>query len=131
MKLLRRKVEAGADFIMTQAVYDPEAIDRFLKQAAKVKVPILLGIMPLHSARHAEFLHKELVGIIVPDRVRERMRKAGDDGLAEGIAFSRELIEAALPSKAVAGIYLMPAFGRYEVGVELAAFAREQTSARR
>jgi homocysteine S-methyltransferase len=117
MKLLRRKLAAGADFIMTQAVYDVEALDRFLKAASRLKAPILLGVMPLHSLRHAEFLQNELVGIIVPEPVRERMRRAGESGLEEGMALARELIDAARGR--VQGVYLMPSFGRYDVAAQL------------
>ncbi len=117
IKLVRRKAEAGADFIMTQAVYDVEALERFLEKASRVKVPILLGVMPLHSERHAEFVHNELAGVVVPDAVRERMREAGDSGLAEGTAIAREIIAAA--RGAVQGVYLIPSFNRYDVVSEL------------
>lgn len=119
MKLLRRKVAAGAEFIMTQAVYDVEALDRFLKAASGVKVPILLGVIPLHSFRHAEFLQNELVGIVIPEPVRERMRRAGESGLDEGIALAREVMDAARGR--VQGVYLMPSFGRYDVAAQLLA----------
>ena len=117
MKLLRRKVEAGADFIATQAVYDVEAAERFLERAARFKIPILLGVMPLYTERHAEFIHNELAGVVVPDRVRERMRAAGDDGQAEGVAIARELIAAVRGG--VQGIYLIPSFDRYDIVTEL------------
>jgi 5,10-methylenetetrahydrofolate reductase len=123
MKLLRRKVRAGADFIMTQAVYDLEALDRFLKATSGLKVPILLGVMPLHSLRHAEFLQKELVGIIVPEPVRERMRRAGENGVQEGMALARELLDAARGR--VQGVYIMPSFGRYELAAQLLAELRQ------
>jgi len=123
MKLLRRKVLAGADFIMTQAVYDVGALDRFLEAASALKVPILLGVMPLHSLRHAEFLQNELVGIIVPEPVRERMRRAGENGLDEGMALARELLDAARGR--VQGVYIMPSFGRYDVAAQLLADLRQ------
>ncbi|MDZ4277596.1 MAG: bifunctional homocysteine S-methyltransferase/methylenetetrahydrofolate reductase [Dehalococcoidia bacterium] len=117
IKLLRRKVEAGADFVMTQAVYDIEAVERFLEKASRFKVPVLLGVLPLHSERHAEFLHNELAGVVVPEGIRQRMREAGDQGLAEGAAIARELIAAARGG--VQGLYLMPAFDRFDVVTEL------------
>jgi homocysteine S-methyltransferase len=116
-KLLKRKVEAGADFITTQAVYDLEALERFLTQASKLKVPVLLGVMPLHSSRHAEFVHNELAGVVVPDAIRDRMREAGDSGLAEGMAIARETVAAARGG--VQGVYLIPSFNRYDVAAEL------------
>jgi len=123
MKLLRRKVAAGAEFIMTQAVYDVEALDRFLKAASGVKVPILLGVIPLHSFRHAEFLQNELVGIVIPEAARERMRRAGESGLEEGMALAREVLDAARGR--VQGVYLMPSFGRYDVAAQLLAELRQ------
>jgi homocysteine S-methyltransferase len=80
-------------------------------------VPVLLGLMPLHSLRHAEFIHNELVGVDVPESVRDRMREAGDDALKEGLAIARETVAAA--RGAVQGVYLIPSFGRYDVSAEL------------
>jgi methionine synthase / methylenetetrahydrofolate reductase (NADH) len=122
MKLLRRKVLAGADFIMTQAVYDVEALDHFLKAVSGLKVPILLGVLPLHNLRHADFLQSELVGVVVPEPVRERLRRAGEDSLEEGMALARELLDAARGR--VQGVYIMPAFGRYDVAAQLLAELR-------
>jgi homocysteine S-methyltransferase len=117
IKLLRRKVEAGADFIMTQAVYDIEALERFLEKASRFRAPILLGVLPLHSERHAEFIHNELAGVVVPEAVRQRMREAGEDALSEGAAIAREIVAAA--RGAVQGIYLIPSFNRYDLTAEL------------
>ncbi len=123
LKLLRRKVEAGADFIMTQAVYDAPACEKFLKKASRLGIPVLVGIMPLHSHRHAEFLHNELPGLTVPDEVRQRMRQAGENGLAEGMALARELLDVAM--HLARGVYFMPSFGRYDAVAELVAAAKE------
>jgi homocysteine S-methyltransferase len=117
IKLLKRKVEAGADFVMTQAIYDVEALEKFLTPASKLKLPILLGVMPLQSDRHAEFIHNELAGVVVPDAIRDRMREAGDRGQAEGAAIAKEIIEKA--RGAVQGIYLIPSFDRYDTAAEL------------
>ena len=117
IKLLRRKVEAGADFVMTQAIYDIEALERFLTKAARFKVPILIGVLPLHSQRHAEFIHNELPGVVIPESIRDRMKEAGEHGLEEGAAIARETVQAARGG--IQGIYLIPAFGRYDVAAEL------------
>ena len=117
IKLLRRKVEAGADFVMTQAIYDIEALERFLTKAARFKVPILIGVLPLHSQRHAEFIHNELPGVVIPESIRDRMKEAGERGLEEGAAIARETVQAARGG--IQGIYLIPAFGRYDVASEL------------
>lgn len=117
IKLLKRKAEAGADFVMTQAIYDVEALEKFLEPASKLKLPILLGVMPLQSDRHAEFIHNELAGVVIPDAIRDRMREAGDHGQAEGAAIAKEIIAAARGT--VQGIYLIPSFDRYDVAAEL------------
>jgi homocysteine S-methyltransferase len=83
---------------------------------------VLVGIMPLQSSRHAEFIHNELAGVFVPGEVRERMRAAGENGIAEGIAQARELLDACRPM--VNGVYLVPSFGRVEVVGELVAMAK-------
>ena len=82
-----------------------------------MKVPILLGVIPLHSFRHAEFLQNELVGIVIPEPVRERMSRAGESGLDEGMALAREVMDAARGR--VQGVYLMPSFGRYETACQV------------
>ncbi len=124
IKLLRRKVQAGADFIMTQTMYDLESLERFLEKASKFNVPVLMGVLPLHSDRHAEFIHNELPGVVVPDEVRARMREAGDNGLAEGASIAREIVAAARGG--IQGIYLIPAFNRYEVAADLVEELRTQ-----
>jgi homocysteine S-methyltransferase len=114
---LHRKIAAGARWAQTQPVYDVEQLERFLDRLGPPPVPIVVGIMPLHSARHAEFLHNEVPGIAVPDAVRARMRQAGDRGLAAGVAMAQELVRAV--RQRYAGAYLMPSFGRFEVVVEV------------
>jgi len=80
-------------------------------------VPVLVGILPLHSARHAEFLHNEVPGITIPDDVRRRLRAAGDGALRVGIEMAQELVRAVRGH--YAGAYLMPSFGRFEVIAEV------------
>ncbi|MEX2245724.1 MAG: bifunctional homocysteine S-methyltransferase/methylenetetrahydrofolate reductase [Dehalococcoidia bacterium] len=119
---VRRKVDAGADLLMTQPVYSKDILVEFLDRLGAVDVPVLVGILPLQSSKHAEFIHNELAGVFVPEPVRERMRLAGENGMAEGIAHARELLEECRPH--VAGTYLMPSFGRYEVVGELVTLAK-------
>jgi methionine synthase I (cobalamin-dependent)/5,10-methylenetetrahydrofolate reductase len=83
-----RKIQAGAHFIMTQPIYELAPLARFLARAGKPPIPLLLGCIPLHSSRHAEYLHNEVPGITIPDSVRERMRLAGEHGHEEGLANS-------------------------------------------
>jgi homocysteine S-methyltransferase len=119
MKVTRRKLEAGADFLLTQPVFDVEAVEEYLAAVKKLRLPVILGIMPLYSHRHAEFIHHELAGVTLPDFVRERMRLAGENGLSEGMAIARELLERVRGE--VSGVCLMPSFGRFDVAADLAA----------
>src|SRR3989441_8499008 len=73
----QRKVEAGARWVQTQPVYDLAVLNRFLERAGGSSVPVLVGVLPLHSFRHAEFLHNEVPGITIPDHVRAQLREAG------------------------------------------------------
>jgi homocysteine S-methyltransferase len=116
MERFLAKVEAGARWVQTQPVYDLEVLERFFART-RPPVPVVVGLLPLHSSRHAEFLHNEVPGITVPDRVRARMREAGDRGLREGIAMGQELI--AEVRRSYSGAYLMPSFGRFEVVAEV------------
>ena len=112
-----RKLEAGADYVMCQPLYDMDQLRAFLDRVGTIPIPFLLGIMPLQSHRHAEFLHNELPGVTIPDHLRERMRLAGDRGIEEGIRQSQEFLAEA--QAYCDGVYLMPSFGRYEMCAEL------------
>ncbi len=120
---LERKLEAGADLVMTQPLYGLGQVEAMFGEArrrfgeAGVPVPLLLGILPLQSARHAEFLHNEVPGITIPDEARAAMRAAGERGAEVGLEQSLALLEQVEDS--VAGTYIMPSFGRYEQCAEL------------
>jgi homocysteine S-methyltransferase len=114
---LLRKVEAGARWAQTQPVYDFEAFDRFLARAGKLPVPVIVGILPLHSYRHAEFLHNEVPGIRIPEHARARMREAGERALPVGIEMAQGLLREV--RRRYGGAYLMPSFGRFEVVAEV------------
>jgi methionine synthase / methylenetetrahydrofolate reductase(NADPH) len=113
----RLKLEAGADFVMTQPVYDAELFKRVLDATAPIDVPIIMGILPLQSYRHALFLHNELPGVKLTDSVLERMDRAGADGIREGIRIAEEMIASC--GDATAGLYIVPSFGRYEAAAQL------------
>src|SRR5213594_2654385 len=113
----QRKVQAGARWVQTQPVYDLAELDRFLEQAGGSPVPVLVGILPLHSARHAEFLHNEVPGITIPDPIRARLRDAGDGALQIGIEMAQRLV-CEIRGR-YAGLYLVPSFGRFEVVAEV------------
>jgi 5,10-methylenetetrahydrofolate reductase len=92
------KVEAGAEFAITQPVFDLAQLDRFLRQVEGFRVPIIGGIWPLISLRNAEFLANEVPGVTVPDEVLARMRRASEVGreaaLVEGVTIAREMLTA-------------------------------------
>jgi len=112
-----RKIQAGARWFQTQPVYDLAQLDRFLTRAGGSPVPVLVGLLPLHSFRHAEFLHNEVPGITIPDDVRARLREAGDRALRVGIEMAQALVHDV--RRRYAGAYLMPSFGRFEVVAEV------------
>ena len=118
----RRKIDAGAEFAMTQPLYEQGPLLEFLERLGEPHIPILLGLLPLQSHRHAEFLHNEVPGIVIPDWVRNAMREAGDRGVEIGIEMCRSLLLEARDR--VAGAYLMPSFGRYEVVARVAEAVR-------
>ncbi len=121
IKILRRKIENGADFALTQPVYDAVAAQTFLKQYeaeyGPLTMPILAGVLPLYNARHAEFLHNEVPGINIPADIRQQMQDGGTESAQIGIKLARDLIQQLRPF--VQGIYLMPAFSRYDLAAEV------------
>ncbi|MGH9549514.1 MAG: methylenetetrahydrofolate reductase, partial [Terriglobales bacterium] len=84
MDRFRRKLEAGAHFTMTQPIYQVSDLTDFLDDFGDCPVPILVGVMPLHSHKHAEYLHNEVPGISIPQEIRDAMERAGDDGAKVG-----------------------------------------------
>ena len=120
----RQKIDAGAHVAMSQPLYDRETLERFFERTGPLPIPFLLGVLPLQSSRHAEFMHNEVPGIVVPQQLRDRMRQAGENGIAEGLQQSRELLQDT--RDLVQGVYLMPSFGRYEVVAELVRWLRQQ-----
>ena len=120
---LERKVAAGAQFAMTQPVFDVRLVDEMLRRTAHIPIPMFTGVWPLMSGRQAEFLHNEVPGIIVPDSVRAEMAGLeGAHGRARGIQLAKEIATAALGR--YPGVYLITPFLQYETTVELAEFAR-------
>jgi homocysteine S-methyltransferase len=119
---LTAKLDAGADLIMTQPIYAREQWERFMDRAAErwpggLPKPVLLGILPLHTHRHAEFLHNEVPGITIPDEVRAAMNAAGERGAEVGLEMAHALLDELASN--VQGTYIMPSFGRYELAAEL------------
>jgi len=120
---LEEKLAAGAQLVMTQPLYDAAQVEAMLGEARRrfgpdgFPVPVLLGILPLQSSRHAEFLHHEVPGITIPEPTRIAMRGAGEAAAEIGLATALSLLRDV--GNAVAGTYVMPSFGRYEQAAEL------------
>ncbi len=115
---LERKIASGADYIMTQPVYDTALIGRIADATAHLSVPVFIGIMPLASGRNAEYLHNEVPGIQLSDEVRGRMAGLeGEAGRAEGVRIAEELLDAAMDR--FNGIYLITPFLFYEMTAKL------------
>jgi homocysteine S-methyltransferase len=106
LERFHRKVDAGAEFAMTQLVFDLEYLDRFLDRLGGASpVPLLLGVCPLWSYRLALRFHNELPGIVVPERLQEALLEAGPGAADVGMEHAREVLEAARGR--VAGVYLV------------------------
>jgi len=123
IKNLHRKAKAGADFFLTQPVYHPDdgplLLERYEAKYGKLEKPILVGILPLVSIRHANFLHNEVPGIFIPDEMRKRIEAAGnaERGTRVGVEVAVELIDQL---KAWAGgVYLMPQFHKFDMVAEI------------
>ncbi len=121
IKNLRRKLKAGADFVLTQPVFNPAAAQGFLERYAaeygRLEIPVLAGVLPLYSVRHATFLHNEVPGVSISDEIQQRIHAAGPDAPWEGVRIAVEMVEQMRPW--ASGIYLMPQFGRYDLAAEI------------
>jgi len=115
------KVDAGAEFAVTQPVFDVRQLEAFLKRVEQFKTPIVAGIWPLISLRNAEFLANEVPGVSVPEEVLRRMKQAQEKGkeaaLAEGVAIARDMF--ARVKQMVQGVQVSAPFGRVEVALQV------------
>lgn len=118
-----QKVTGGAHFTMTQPIYTAQLWRTFLtfyeERYGDFPVPVLIGVLPLQSHRHASFLHNEVPGITLSEEALERMRKAGANGRQEGVKMAQELLLELKELPHVQGVYLMPSFGRYELACQV------------
>ncbi len=122
IKNLKRKLKAGADFFLTQPIYDSEKAKAFLDKFAEANgapldQPVLVGVLPLVSVRHANFLQNEVPGIVIPGETMERIHKAGETASREGVKIAIELIQQI--KEWGQGVYLMPQFHRYDLVAEI------------
>jgi homocysteine S-methyltransferase len=114
---LQQKAAAGGQYVFTQPLFDIDIIKQSVDDIAKYNLPVVLGILPLMSFKHAEFLHNEVPGITIPNKLLERMKNAGEKSASIGQEIALELIEK---SKGyINGLYLMPSFGKFEVAMNI------------
>lgn len=126
LRALERKLRAGADFLCTMPIYEPDTLSRVLNRTGTLPVPLLVGVLPLHSLRHAEFLHNEVPGMTIPAPLRAALREA-KDARALGIQLAADLLaEIRLRAQ---GVYLIPSFGRYDRVLHLVAELRKNEAA--
>ena len=118
-----QKVSGGAHFTMTQPIYDAKLWLNFLalyeERYGEFPAPVMIGILPLQSHRHASFLHNEVPGITLSEEALDRMQKAGANGRQEGVKMAQELLLELKELPHVQGVYLMPSFGRYELACQV------------
>ena len=118
-----QKVSGGAHFTMTQPIYDAKLWLNFLTlyedRYGEFPAPVMIGILPLQSHRHASFLHNEVPGITLSEEALDRMQKAGANGRQEGVKMAQELLLELKELPHVQGVYLMPSFGRYELACQV------------
>jgi methionine synthase I (cobalamin-dependent)/5,10-methylenetetrahydrofolate reductase len=122
IKVLRKKLENGADFLLGQAVFEPERVEHFHQRYEELEgkpftTPVLMGVMPLYSLKHALYLHNEVPGIIIPDSIMKRIEDAGDHAPQAGVRIASELL--AQMRGLVQGAYIIPAFGHYDLVAEI------------
>ncbi|CUS93636.1 bifunctional homocysteine S-methyltransferase/methylenetetrahydrofolate reductase [Candidatus Kryptobacter tengchongensis] len=114
---LEKKVEAGAQIVFTQPLYEIQTLELFIKKIEHLKIPVMLGVLPLRSYKHAEFLHNEVPGINIPAWVREKLFLARDDAGKVGIEIASQFLKEAKPL--VQGVYLLPPFKKYHIAIEI------------
>lgn len=116
-KILNRKVRAGADFLLTQPIYSLDVIPKFLefyeREYGKLTTPILAGVLPLINSRHADFLHHEVPGIVIPENIRQRINDDSEKSADTGVQIAIELINQI--TSHIQGLYIMPAHNRYDL----------------
>jgi len=115
----RRKAEAGAEFAITQPVFDPDALLRFLDEIQQCGVPVIAGVWPLASWKNAQFLQNEVPGVEIPADIMDRMvsQESREDQLKMGVAIAREAVDRVRDR--IAGIQVSAPFGKIEIAMEV------------
>jgi methionine synthase I (cobalamin-dependent)/5,10-methylenetetrahydrofolate reductase len=114
----KQKLDAGAQFAFTQPLFDPRTLEEFMNRIrAFTEIPIFVGIMPLRSSKHAEFIHNEIPDMFVPQDIRESMKNAGTEGAKIGVEIAQKFL---LDTKEmVQGAYLMPPFNKFDMAIDV------------
>ncbi|MCB0229460.1 MAG: methylenetetrahydrofolate reductase, partial [Anaerolineae bacterium] len=122
INVLRKKLDGGSHFALSQPVFDPATVERFLDRfGGRPPLPIIMGLLPLYNERHARFIHHEVPGINIPEQLLARMETAEARGASreEGVAIAHEILLATRPL--MQGVYIMPPFRRYDLAAEVIA----------
>jgi methionine synthase I (cobalamin-dependent)/5,10-methylenetetrahydrofolate reductase len=130
IRRMEKKIEAGADYFLTQPVYDIDTLIKTHEAVKHLEQPVFIGIMPLVSKRNADFLHYEVPGITLPEEVRRRMdgHSAPEEAVQEGIRIAEELVDAAM--SLFHGIYFITPFLKYEMTETLIRYVRAKQKQR-
>ena len=120
--VLRKKIDAGADFALSQAVFEPRVAEQFLRRYEELEghalqLPVLMGVMPIYSLKHANFLNNEIPGIHIPPAILKRVEDAGEDAAGEGVHIAQELLRDM--KDFVRGAYIIPAYGHYDLAAQI------------
>ena len=127
IRILKKKIAAGADFALGQAIFEPERIQRFHQrytelEGRRLELPVLMALMPLHSLKQARFLHNEVPGIIIPESILERIA-AAEEAAQVGVEIAKELLDQM--SDMTQGAYIIPSLGNYEAAAEVIAHLKK------
>jgi methionine synthase / methylenetetrahydrofolate reductase(NADPH) len=128
IRILKKKLDSGADFALGQAIFEPERIQRFHERYEELEgkpfnLPVLMAVMPLFGVKQARFLHNEVPGISIPDTIFKRITDAGDNAPQEGVAIAQELVDQM--TDMIQGVYIIPSFGKYELAAEVIAHIKK------
>ncbi len=121
VRRFHEKVAAGAEFVLTQPVYEARLLEDFFDRTRGSDIPVLVGLLPLSSHKNADFLHNEVPGMQIPDRIRNLMKSspAGEKARAQGIDIAREALRDCMTLDRVKGAYIMPPFGRHHAALKI------------
>ena len=132
IRVLKRKLDAGVDFALGQAIFEPERVDRFHRRYREMvgealELPVLMAVMPLHSLRQARYLDNEVPGIFIPDSIMRRVEAAGDSAPQAGVQIAQELVVAM--RGIIQGAYIIPSHGDFDLAAEVVAWIKDEIPA--